>query len=285
MTETRTLMARMWSAAGVAGRSARRPLVGETMAPRELDEAALREAWGFRGGFVDLKPEVAPEDDYRAFCATVRRGALLWRMRDERGELRAMIMAIVEPGEHAGRAYLRLEFEYAFFDPAFRRSFASRLMFISTIARVLMQAKGRPVYLVAATYPAGASSLGEYFPLWMPGADAGMSVWERGLRAAIGGTCKGYAPSTGLVEMRTLPRERRRPPTGQLARASWDAYMRCCPRWAEGLTPLCLARVGVAGFVRSTLAQVPGLLVRDVMPGRARGRRPETTPGRSRVSC
>jgi hypothetical protein len=243
----------------------RRPLIGETVAPAALDEAALREAWRFRGGFVDLKPTVAPEDDYRAFCATLRRGALLWRMRDENGGLRAMIMAIVEPGEHAGRGYVHLEFEYAFFDPAFRRSFASRLLFTSTIARTLAQAKGRPVYLVASTYPAGATSLGEYFPLWMPGAEAGMSDWERGLRGAIGAGCKGYDPATGLVTMRTLPRERRRPPTRRAARASWEAYMRCCPRWAEGFTPLCLARVRLADFVRSTLAQVPELLLRDVL--------------------
>lgn len=248
----------------LAGTS-RRPLVGVTVAPGELGEGELREAWRFRGGFVDLKPEVAPEVDYQAFCATVRGGASLWRLRDEAGALRAMIMAIVRPGEHAGRRYVHLEFEYAFFDPAFRRSFASRRMFVSTIARTLVEARGRPVYLVAATYPAGASSLAEYFPLWMPGADAGMSAWERGLRAQIGGGCKGYDPATGLLTMRTLPRERRRPPTGMRARASWDAYMRCCPRWAEGFTPLCLARVRLAGFVGSALAQVPAMWLRDVL--------------------
>ena len=55
----------------------RRPLIGETVAPAALNEAALREAWRFRGGFVDLKPTVAPEDDYRAFCATLRHKTLL----------------------------------------------------------------------------------------------------------------------------------------------------------------------------------------------------------------
>jgi hypothetical protein len=243
----------------------RRPLSGETAAPAELDEAALREAWRFRGGFVDLKPGVAPEDDYQAFRATLLRGKLLWRMRDDAGGLRAMIMAIVEPGEHAGRPYVHLEFEYAFFDRAFRRSLASRLLFISTILRALAQARGRPVYLVAATYPAGALSLGEFFPLWMPGAEAGMSAWERGLRAAIGGACKGYDPETGLVTMRTLPRERR-PPSRPAARASWDVYVRGCPRWSEGFTPLCLARVRLRGLVRSTLARVPGMLLRDLLP-------------------
>jgi hypothetical protein len=255
----------MSSRIGPAGLTHRRSLVGASIAPRELDEAALREAWHFRGRFVDLKPEVAPEADYRAFRATVLRGALLWRQRDREGALRAMLLAIVEPGEHAGRPYLHLEFEYAFFDPAYRRSFASRLVFTSTIARAIVRAKGRPIYLVAATYPAGAASLGEFVPLWMPGADAGMSAWELGLRAAIGGACKGYDPATGLVTMRTLPRERRRPPTRPRARATWDAYMRCCPQWAEGVTPLCLAPVTLADFARAAAAQVPGLLLRDAL--------------------
>lgn len=255
----------MSSLIALAGPGRRRSLVGESIAPAELDEAALREAWRFRGGFVDLKPEIDPEADYRAFCATVRRGAVLWRQRDEGGALRAMLLAIVAPGEHAGRAYVTLEFEYAFFDPAFRRSFASRRMFASTIARALLTAQGRPLYLVASTYPAGATSLGEYFPLWLPGSEAGMTAWERGLRAAIGAGCKGYDPASGLVTMRTLPRERRRPPTRARARATWDAYVRCCPRWAEGVTPLCLARIEVGEYVRSTLARLPGMLLRDAI--------------------
>ncbi len=253
------------SRTGRAGTTPRRPLIGASIAPSKLDEAALQEAWSFRGRFVDLKPEVTPAEDYRAFRATVLRGLLLWRLRDREGALRAMLLAIVEPGEHEGRPYVRLEFEYAFFDPAYRRSFASRLVFSSTIARVFMRARGRPVYLVVATYPAGATSLGEYFPLWFPGADAAMSAWERGLRGALGATCKGYDPATGLVAMRTLPRERRRPPTRPGARVTWEAYLRCCPRWSEGITPLCLARVTVSGFVRRTLAQVPGMLLRDAL--------------------
>jgi len=251
---------------GLAGTTLkRRPLVGASVAPGKLDEAALREAWRFRGCFVDLKPEVEPEADYRAFCATVLRGALLWRLRDGEGALRAMLLAIVEPSEQEGRPYVRLEFEYAFFDRAYRRSFASRLVFTSTIARAFAQAKGRPIYLVATTYPAGATALGEYFQLWLPGADAGMTAWERGLRAAIGATCKGHDPATGLVTMRTLPREPLRPPTRPRARATWDAYMRCCPQWAEGITPLCLARVTLGGFVRTTLAPLPRMLLRDAL--------------------
>lgn len=251
------------SRTALAGLTPRRPLRGAITAPRELDEADLREAWSFRARFVDLKPEVAAEADFAAFSATVRRGALLWRLRDEAGALRAMIMAILAPGTHAGRAYVHLEFEYAFFDPEYRRSFASRWVFVSTIVRALSLARGRPVYLVAATYPAGATSLGEWFPLWLPGADEGMSAWERGLRSALGAGCKGYDPATGLVTMRTLPRERRRPPSRRQARATWDAYMRCCPRWTEGYTPLCLARVTPADLLRSTLASVPTLLLRD----------------------
>lgn len=245
------------------GPTRRRSLVGAGVAPDRLSDAELREAWRFRGRFVDLKPTVAPEDDYRAFCATVRRGATLWRQRDDAGELRAMIMVIQGPAVHEGRPYFHLEFEYAFFDPEFRRTFASRLAFFATIARAFVVAGARPIYLVASTYPAGALSLDEYFPLWLPGADAGMSDWERGLRASLGAATKGYDPATGLVTMRTLPRERCRTPKRPRTRATWEAYQRCCPQWTAGYTPLCLARVTLADTARAALGDVPAMLLRD----------------------
>ena len=234
----------------------------ETKDGTALQDDDLRELWHFRATFMDLKPAVDPETDFAAMTALVRSGSL-WRLRDGDGRLLGALLTIAHVERHAGREFVHLNFEYAFFEGSNRRSFATRMAFVSAFSRLFVFARGRPIYLCTAAYPAAAASLGETFPMWLPGAEEGMTAWERGARAAIGERHPGYDPATGLVTMRTLPRERSRPPARPDALATWDAYMRLCPGWQDGIAVLIFGRIRLLQFVKSTLRYVPAMLLKE----------------------
>lgn len=242
-----------------------------------LPQHELRELWEFRAGFLDLKSTVDPEADFTAFAALVRDG-WVWRLRESDGRLLAVLVTLVHVETHAGREFVHLNFEYAFFGGESRRSYATRMAFVTTLTRVFLLARGRPVYLCTAAYPGAAASLGECFPLWLPGAEEGMSPWERGARAAIGARYPGYDKDSGLVSMRTLPRERTRPPSRPDAKTVWDAYLRCCPRWAEGITVFCFGRITVLQFLRSTFRYVPAMLLKGLFRSQRAPRPVRVTP-------
>lgn len=228
-----------------------------------LSEDDLRELWQFRGRFLDLKPSVDPQADFATLSDLVRRG-WLWRLRDAEGRLLAALATLAHVETLEGRQFVHLNFEYAFFEGAHRRSFATRMAFVTGIARVFALARGRPIYLCTAAYPGAAASLGETFPMWLPGAEQGMTAWEREARSALGAHYDGYDPHNGLVTMRTLPRERTKPPSRPDAKRTWDAYMRCCPEWGEGTAVLLFGRITMVQFIRSTLRYVPAMLLKEI---------------------
>jgi hypothetical protein len=213
--------------------------------------------WRFRLTHVDLKPGVDPEVDYRGFSGLVRSGILTWILRDSAGVVRGIANFIPQERQHDGRRFVFLLPEYIYVDPGYRKGAGLAHAAARALWRTLRRWPGLPIYIGGPGYMGGflmACQLTD--PVWLWG-DPGMSKWEAGAFAALVGEVAGWDATTGVVTMKTRPRSpRTTPPTDARLRTSAARYTAKCPRWTEGYTAFCFARLGwgsAAVFYRSLL--------------------------------
>lgn len=202
-----------------------------------LHDDELRALWRFRTGLVPLKPSTDPEADFSRFSRRCRASQYVLRYRDAGGEIRGMGVAQFRDERWGDECYLVVLPEYGFLDPAYRRDPEIILGFLSLFLRLLVHARGRPIYGFCIGYLQGFKSIDAMTsPLWTLGdpdvPPLVRDLLERGM-LEIGGDA--WDRATHRVALPTLPRA----PTATWWAAMKDdpgvvRYLSLCPDWLEG---------------------------------------------------
>lgn len=203
----------------------------------------LRAAWEFRRGFMDLKPRVDPEDDWKKFEAWVRTADFAWLPRDPDGGLRSTFFYEVEVRRHEGRSVVLIWPEYGYSRPDARSTPGHAFAFLAALCLGVARAPGAPHYLVGSGYLSSYTSLCQSLKDVFLAEDPAMTPWEQSLYRTLAAATSGYDATTGVIDMGTVPRHpRTEPPRDPRLHAPWRRYVERNPRWTEGYTLLVLAR-------------------------------------------
>lgn len=218
-----------------------------------LREDELRSLWRLRVGLVALKPSTDPEVDFARFSKRCRASQYVLRLRDPEGEIRGMLAAQFRHERWQSERYLLFLPEYGFLDPAYRGHSEMMRGTLSIFARLLVQARGRPIYGFVIAYLQGFSALDAMAsPMWTLG-DPNLPPLVRNLLERAMSEIAGDAWDRGThrVNLPTLPR----PPSA----AWWAAmehdpgvvrYLDLCPDWLEGKALGFVGRADVPALAR-----------------------------------
>lgn len=222
-------------------------LVPSRHAGESLDRARLDEMYALRSRIFALQPTKDPADDRAKFDAFVGgcQRVLLLRCRD--GALRGMLCFAWE--RLPGKGGLVFVPEYGFFEPEFRGDPALILGGLPILARAMLAARGRPLWMAGIGYPksmrAGARLLNPLWSLADPDLpDDARAVLETVL-ARHGGP--GSDPKRGTVPMPTVPEP---PPPPERQGSFWRRYESLNPDWPRGVGLVMAGRVDGRIFAR-----------------------------------
>lgn len=217
-----------------------------TFSPGRLDEPLLRELWRFRATHVGLKPGVDPEEDFASFSRTIRKGSLSLVRRDRTGAVRGMSHFSEQTYVHKGRPFVFIRPEFVFFDKGFHKELGAPIATIWTIIRARILWPMHPICMGGPVYLGGFMTVCQLTkPVWLWG-DEGIPQWVQGAFSLIASGFDGWDPTAGIVNMKTFILQPRAKPT-RITRLSKDAirYTSKSPKWHEGYTPLCFARLHI----------------------------------------
>lgn len=221
--------------------------------PRRLTEPILRELWQFRALHVGLKQGVDPEEDFTTFSEIIRKGSLSLIRRDRTGAVRGMSHFSEQPYVFEGRRFILIKPEYVFFDKGFHKEFGAPIATIWTIIRARIRWPAHRIYIGGPVYLGGFMTVCQLTkPVWLWN-DEGIPEWERGAFSQVASHAAGWNPATGVVHMRTFMRQPRTKPP-RITRLNKDAihYTTQYPKWYEGYTPFCFARLHILSIVMIT---------------------------------
>ncbi|MCJ7772431.1 MAG: hypothetical protein MUP22_04780 [Desulfobacterales bacterium] len=217
-----------------------------TFSPSCLDEPLLRELWQFRATHVGLKPGVDPEEDFVSFSRTIHKGSLSLVRRDQTGAVRGMSHFSEQTYVYNGRPFVLIQPEYVFFDQGFHKELGAPIATIWTIIRACILWPAHRIYIGGPVYLGGFMTVCQLTkPVWLWG-DKDMPQWERGAFSLVASKIGGWEPAAGIVNMKTfILQPRMKPP--RITRLSKDAirYTSISPKWYEGYTPFCFARLHI----------------------------------------
>lgn len=203
-------------------------------APDQLTDQELRQLWELRLELIDLKPEVAPEQDWEKFLRTVRGCSLVIRMWDGPALLGFYVLFQFD-GVVQGHRYRWLGTEYGFIRPAWRRHPWIALQYLRVMAHCWSRRPGVRHYIGGIGYPTGAMSLTSIQPRLLLWGDEGLTPMEEQIFARMLELFapKGMTPQG--VWMPTLPSAlhprwlKRHGASPELAR-----FLERSPHWEQG---------------------------------------------------
>jgi hypothetical protein len=223
----------------------------EVAAPPRFDEGLLRAMCRLRRTFVDLKPGVDPEDDFRGFAGFFRAASHGVLFRDGAGRLVGFFGVALPTREAEGQRYVAMVMEYLFMEEAYHGHPALLWARADVSLRVLLHKPWLPRYAVTLSYPASAMAFHAAYPGIVTLGQEGLTPFQRAAleeqaRAAGGDR---WDPRSPVVPMNTLPRTPPRLPRSPANRAAYAAFVRLNPRWHEGYCSVLMAPFGLATIV------------------------------------
>lgn len=202
----------------------------------KLDDPLLRRMWRLRLQFMDLKPGVVEEDDFRSFARFFREGKYGVLFRESSGRLVGFFGVELSLRTAQGQRYLAMVMEYAFMEEAYQGHPAMLWARIDVSLRVLLHNPWIPKYAFGLTYPATAVTLHNAYPGVVALGEPGLTDFQREAlldhaRRAGGGR---FHPSSHLVPMNTIPKTKARIPRSKAHREAYASFVRLNPQWQQG---------------------------------------------------
>jgi len=214
-----------------------------------LSDADIDAMYALRARFMDLKPDVRPDDDRALFAAWLRApGATLALARDRDREVQVFIEMNSRVVEHKGRKHLLLYANLVFASEAYRNHPAYILGNLGNLAVHLRRHPTTRALLFTALYPPSFVAAVRTFPTnWVAG-EPELPTEAAELVDTFVPTLFGASwwPERRLVRMRTLPQPYT--PSSPVTAAILQRYERHNPDWRDGfavlnVTPLTLGNV------------------------------------------
>ena len=207
------------------------------LTPRQLDEETIRRFCSFRLQHMDLKPEVSLEDDFQMFAKDIRKFSYVWIEEDDNGNFCSTIVVNSKVVEYEGRRVQWLAGEYAYNSKG--QSFAWPFFYCFLyFAFHCLRRPWMPTYFAGPSYlPSFLSGFQGVSRVWTSNQKEQIPAFEAGLLPLLAEQACGanWTPDTGLVKMRTLPKDQKiRRPKSKTFQTLYDRYIQENPNWLDG---------------------------------------------------
>lgn len=219
----------------------------EVADPRSYSRDLLREMCRLRLTFMDLKPGVDPEADFRSFAKFFGAANYGVLFRDGAGELIGFFGVALPTRQTAGRRYVAMVMEYLFMAEAYQGHPAMLRARIDVSLRVLLYKPWLPKYAITLSYPASALSFHSAYPGLVTLGQEGLTAFQRAALEEQAREAGGerWDPASHVVAMNTIPRTPPRMPRSLENRVFYESFVRLNPRWMEGYCSVLMAPFGI----------------------------------------
>lgn len=205
---------------------------------KDADESFLKTLWLLRQNLIDLKPGVTSESDFASFYdffKTPDNWVTLIQSRD--GTIRGFLGWRIRSTKVGNDRFVIIDSDYYFIEPAIRGHVILTPTVMSCYIAGVWQFKSFNAVIVGHGYPASVLSGARFSERTRFLQDADVEPWEREamLQFAQRYCRSSFDPESGLVDMRTKPRESRQEPRTRKGREIFARYEKYNPNWTEGV--------------------------------------------------
>jgi hypothetical protein len=198
-------------------------------------ERFFEELWRIRGSVMGLRPDMAPEADYKAFRNYFNHETLVTTYRARDGTVQGFFGFRSRLVQVPGGPVIRIDPEYLFTRPVMRGHIAHLLGMCGSLLRICARHGFHRCAAVGVGYPPWVLSVSRISHRVRTLRDPDVEPWEREMLLDCVQTFWGssFDPDTALVRMRTMPVEPRKIPRTKRGKDLLAWYESHNPRWRE----------------------------------------------------
>ncbi len=211
----------------------------------DLSQETLTALCALRLSIVQLKPEIDIEQDFKKFCAFIRKSQYV-NYAVEKGEIQAFFVTYYSQQCINRRKTIVVEPEFGFVRPAYRQNPFVKKAFAAVIRKIKLRYWYKPIFIVGSAYPHSFIAFMRQFAhnLWLLNS-VDIAVFDKTiltdfLQRKTGKT----AIDTGIVAVPTIHSEQNPEHLARLQKSPfYKTYLAENPNWQKGWTLAFIVRI------------------------------------------
>jgi hypothetical protein len=227
----------------------------------EADEALFVSLWQLRRSLVDLKPGVGDDEDFASFRSFFRgKEARISMIAERSGAIAGFLGWHVRLLRAPGAEVVIIDSDYYFVKPSLRGHVVLSGVILDCFARAAIRFGKARFAIAGHGYPASVLSGARFSDRVRFPKDSDLEPWElEAMHAFADRFCgESFDRQKGIVTMRTIPKEPRKPPRSAKGRELLARFESYDPHWPEGFGLPYLIHVSLGSIVKGTAKSITG---------------------------